>query len=206
MIRRIALLGATVVLALSTIGVSTAGAAAGINGVGGVGSCPTAGKIGLKPALAGFPNPDNSPPGTTSVSTKGVKNAVCTGTRTGDGLNVISGASKGKGTTMHSSCSGLVGTQPSNIQLIVKWKAAKGTPKLNPSTITITSTTGGATGDGHGQFDATGSVTAGSFLGDAVTAHIETDAPIADILAQCNGSGIKKITFGANGLSSTTIN
>jgi hypothetical protein len=185
----------------------TVKAAAGVDGAGSVGTCATTGKIGLKPALVGFPNPDTSPPDTVKVQTKNPKNVVCTGTRTGDGANVVSASSKGGGTTPHSSCSALAGTTSSTLTLTVKWKTVKGTPKLNPSTITTTSQTGGVSGDGmHGTFDITGTVTAGSFTGDSVTAHVETDQLLSDVLAACNGKGIKKISFGANGASSVTIN
>jgi hypothetical protein len=41
-----------------------------------------------------------------------------------------------------------------------------------------------------------GTVTAGSFLGDTVTAKIVTDQSITEIGEACAGKGLKKITFG----------
>jgi len=77
-------------------------------------------------------------------------------------------------------------------------KTAKGTPKLNPSTVSITTQMGGISSSppNHGQFDVTGTVTAGSFLGDAVSATIITDQDLNEIGVACNGKGLKKITFG----------
>ena len=112
---------------------------------------------------------------------------------------------KGAGTTATSDCAGLVGTQPSNLTVEIKWKVTKGSPKLAPSTVTFTSQTGGITGDNHGSFDLTGSVTAGSFMGNPVSAHVETDVLVSDILNACNAKGVKKISFGANGASNASL-
>ncbi len=207
MFKKIALVGAAAALAFTTIGVGAASAGTPpINGTGKVGTCPTTGQIKIKPPLVGFPVTDTTPPGTVAVKTKPPTGFVgpCPGA-TGDGLNVLSAKSKGGESTPHSSCSGLAGTATNVLTLTVKWKTATGTPKLNPSTLTITSETGGITGDGHGSFDVSGTVTAGSFNGDAVSGHVETDQTITDIVAACNAKGLQKNTFGLNGLSTTTI-
>ncbi len=60
----------------------------------------------------------------------------------------------------------------------------------------ITSQTGGlsTTPAGHGQFDATGTITAGSFAGSTVTAHVVTDQDAVELGAACTGKGLKKET------------
>jgi hypothetical protein len=175
----------------------TALAAPPINGTGTVGSCALIGKIKIKPAL----QTGNTAPG--AIKAK-AKSTSCSG-GTLDGATVVSAKVKGAGTTATSDCNGLVGTQPSNLTVEIKWKVTKGSPKLATSTVTFTSQTGGITGDNHGSFDLTGSVTAGSFMGNPVSAHVETDALVADILNACGGKGIKKITFGANGASNASL-
>jgi hypothetical protein len=186
-------------------------AAGGIDGTGTVGTCPTAGSIAIKPALV----TGGTSPNALSVKTKTPKGSACSG-GTGDGANVISAASKGGGTGTTNDCATLVGSQPSNLSLTIKWKTAKGTSKLNPSTISITTQTGSisTTPANHGQFDVTGTVTAGSFSGANVSATIVTDQDVAEIGTACGGKGLKKITFGSKpskddsqiGSGSTTIN
>ena len=166
-----------------------------IDGTGTVGTCVETGKIKLKPALVN----GGTEPGTTKVKAKG----TCSG-GTLDGANVVSTKAKGSGTTTTNDCVNLIGTSASNLTLTIKWKVAPGTQKLNPSIATFTSQTGGATGDGHGSFDITGSITSGSFTGNPVTAHVETDQLVADLGAACAAKGIKKITFGLNGMSTST--
>jgi hypothetical protein len=201
--KHLALISGFMLVAVTSLGITTASAAGGVDGTGTGGSCPVAGKIGLKPPLAGFPSTDTTPPATVKISAKSVKGSLCTG-GTVDGANVLSMKTSGSGTTPHSSCSSLVGANSVTFTVTVKWKVAKGTPKLNPSTITITSATGGVAGDGNATFDATGSVTAGSFTGNSVTAHIETTSMSGDLATACNGKGIKKLAFTAN--STFTLN
>jgi hypothetical protein len=166
-----------------------------IDGTGSVGNCPTRGIIKIKPGLVD----GGTSPTTIKVSTKSPKGFVgpCPGA-TGDGANVVSAKGKGEGTDTTNDCLGLLGPQPSNIVLTVKWKTVKGTPKLNPSTISITTQAGSisSTPPNHGQFDVSGTVTAGSFLGDTVTATIITDQSIAEIGDACAAKGLKKISFG----------
>lgn len=173
-------------------------AAAPIDGSGTVGTCVVSGSIKIKPALK------NGNVGPAALKAKAKGKETCSG-GTGDGANVISIKAKGTATTTTSDCSGLAGTTPSTLVLTVKWKVAPGTQKVNPSTVTFTSQTGGVTGDNHGQFDLSGTVTGGSFNGNPVTAHIETDQLVLDLLNECGDKGIKKITFGLNGLSNTQL-
>jgi hypothetical protein len=187
-----ALVGVATIL---IIGASPA-SAGGIDGTGTTGACVTTGQIKFKPALT-----------TTGMGAGGVKikskGSTCTG-GTLDGVHVTASKGKGIGTTASTNCTGLVGTQMNMFSIVIKWKT-DGTVKLNPSTVTITSTTGGLTMDGHGSFDATGSVTMGSFNGAPVTAHVETDQLATDIATACGGKGVKKITFGLNGNSSINV-
>ena len=172
--------------------------AGGVDGTGTTGTCVTnSGQIKLKPALT------TAGSGAGALKLKS-KIPSCAG-GTVDGSHITTGKGKGVGTTMSTACANLLGTQPADITLTVKWKT-DGTVKLNASTIHITSQTGGTTMDGHGSFDATGTVTMGSFNGGTVTAHVETDQLVADILTECGGKGVKKLTFGLNGNSSLSIN
>jgi len=169
--------------------------AVGIDGVGSVGTCPTRGLVKIKPGLV----TGGTLPDALKVITKPPKGFVgpCPGA-SGDGSNVVGAKGKGDGTGAMNNCTALLGSQPSNIVLTVKWKTAKGTPKLNPSTVSITTQTGSisTTPPNHGQFDVAGTVTAGSFLGDTVTATLITDQDLNDIGAACGAKGLKKITFG----------
>jgi hypothetical protein len=182
-------------------------AGGGIDGTGSVGTCPAAGKISIKPALVN----GGTLPIALKVKTKTPKLTTCSG-GTGDGAHVVSAASKGGGTSDNNDCASLNGNTPSNLTLTVKWKT-DGTVSLNPSTITLTSQTGGVMGN-RGTFDVTGTITAGSFNGHAVTAHIVTDQVLGEILPLCDGKGLKKISFGSKeskidgqmGSGSVTIN
>jgi hypothetical protein len=184
--------------------------AGGIDGTGTVGTCPTAGKISIKPALVnGGTSPD-----TLKVGTKTPKLQTCSG-GTGDGAAVVSGSSKGTGSDTSNDCANLAGTRPSNLTLTVKWKTNNGT-KLNPSVIALTTQTGGISTVplAHGQFTVTGTVTSGSFTGDNVSATVVTDQDLLEVGNACAGKGLKKITFGSKpskddgqiGSGSVTIN
>jgi hypothetical protein len=198
-VRSIATIGAALgALAFMAVGASPAHAS-GIDGTGMVGTCVTnSGQIKIKPALT------NTDMGAGALKLKAKIPAACM-SGSGDGTHITAGKSKGVGTTTMTTCAGLLGVQPANIDITVKWKT-DGTVKLNPSVIHISSQTGGATMDGHGSFDATGTVTSGSFSGDTVTAHVETDLTLTEITTACGAKGLKKITFGLNGASTISIN
>jgi hypothetical protein len=180
--------------ALLMVGPAHAGAPP-VNGTGAVGACATTGQIKIKPALV----TGGTSPTVLSVQTKPPKGVVgpCPGA-TVDGATVISGKAKGSGTGTTNDCTSLLGSSPSNLVLIEKWKVTKGSPKLAPSTITITSQTGGVSSSpaGHGEFIVSGTVTAGSFVGDTVTADLVTDQDVTELLTACGAKGIKKITIG----------
>jgi hypothetical protein len=179
------------IIGAAMIALAPSAMAGGVNGTGTVGTCPTTGKISIKPGLVnGGTSPD-----TLKIGAKNPKGVNCSG-GTGDGAHVISGTSKGTGSNTANACATLNGTQSSNIMLTVKWKTDNGT-KLNPSTLSLTSQTGGISPNVHGQFDVTGTVTAGSFTGDNVSAHIETDQDLVEVANACAGKGLKKISFGS---------
>jgi hypothetical protein len=180
-----ALVGVTITFTASSV------LATGIDGTGGVGTCPAAGKISIKPP---FTNTDQGP-ALEKIKWKNPKGGVCSG-GSGDGANVLAMKAKGDGTNPSSSCGFLLGTSNYTVTLTAKWKVASQTPKLNPSTLTITSETGGISGQGHATFDLTGTVTAGSFAGDNVSVHVETDQDVNEVVTACGDKGIKKLTFG----------
>ena len=185
--RALGLLGSAVLVA--SMGAAPANAATPINGTGG-GACHLAGTIKFKPALV---NGGTAP---SNVTVK-AKFSSCSG-GTGNGANITGGSVKGSLTTTSNDCASLAGTQPNVLTATAKWKVAKGAPKLNPSTITFTSTTGnvGATVS----FDAAGSVTGGSFNGDNANAHANIQETLATIAASCGGKGVKLLHI----LSSST--
>lgn len=166
-----------------------------IEGTGTVGTCQVEGSIKLKPGLTN----GGVPPAALKVKAKSLS---CAG-GTLDGANVTSIKAKGTGSTTTSDCANLVGAQPADITLEIKYKVSKGSPKLLPSTVKFTTQTGGVTGDLHGSFDVSGTVTAGSFNGAPVMAHVQTDQNLTDIGDACGGKGLKKITFTIN--STTTM-
>jgi len=189
------LLALGLMLGTATMGVGTA-MAAGIDGTGSIGTCPIIGQIKVKPALV---NGGSSP---ANLKVKAKLSGACSGA-SGDGASVTSFKAKGTASTTTNNCSNLIGTTTSNLTLTVKWK---GSEKLNPSTIAFTMQTGGISSDSnHGSFDLSGTVTAGSFNGNNVTAHIETDQDLSTLGGECGGKGIKKITFGLNGASNTSL-
>ena len=162
--------------------------AAGINGTGALGTCPTAGTFKFKPPLVTTATSTSDTISISSANTGG----SCSGA-SGDGLHVSGSQSKGTQTTSSNACVGSTAT--STLHLTVKWKT-DGTVKLNPSTITVTSSTRGASSDGHETVMSTGSVTAGSFSGDSFTSSVKTDQTISTLTAECGKKGVKSVTFG----------
>ncbi len=168
-------------------GTQVAGAA-GVNGTGAVGTCGTMGTFKFKPPRLATATTTSD---TISISSAG-SGGGCTGA-TGDGLHVTGSKSKGSQTTNSNACVG--STPTSTLKLVVKW-TTDGTVKLNPSTITVTSSTLGATPDGHEMVTSSGSVTAGSFNGDTFTSSVKSDQTITTLTAECKGKGLKSVTYG----------
>jgi len=187
------ILAAGLIYAATSFMTGAAMAGAPINGVGDIGTCPVIGQIKLKPALT-----FTASAVPIAIKAKAASSGACAG-GSGDGTTVTAFKAKGTGTTMTGdTCTSLNGPSSSNLTLTVKWKVSKGSPKLNGSTITFTNQTGGTAMDGNATFDITGSVTAGSFMGNAISAHVETDQTTASLATACGAKGIKKITFSMN--------
>jgi hypothetical protein len=171
------------VIAVAVLGMALpAGAAAPINGTG-TSHCAIVGIIKFKPPLkAGGTTP-------TLVTVKATLSG-CTGT--GNGAHIASGKTIGTLNQPTNDCTALLGTSSNPLTATVKWKVPKGQPKLNPSTVKYTSTTGGA--GTPATFDAAGTVTAGSFHGNTASAHAVLQETAGDLGAACLGKkGIKQI-------------
>jgi len=180
--------GFVALTALAVVGmtVGPAGAAAPINGAGKV-RCTVTGTVKYSPALKA-----TSSGGTTSV----LKTTVTCGKTgsTGDGLHLVSGKSTTKSTYTTNDCkSVLTPTTPKPGTGIMKWKAATGTAKQNPSSITLTRT--GGTGDATHPVtvDSSGPVGAGgSYHGETATSHTAIQESYNDIATACLGKkGLK---------------
>jgi hypothetical protein len=166
--------------------------AAGIDGTGSIATCPATGNVKLKPALL----TGGTEAGAVKLTVK--TSGACTG-GTGDGSSIVSYKVKGAGTTSANSCTSFVGTESSDLALTFKWKVAKDSPKLNPSTATFAMQPGSLALNGDQTVDLSGVITAGSFVGTHVTAHFESDDTAATLLTACGDKGLKKIPFGMKG-------
>jgi hypothetical protein len=170
-----------------------------IDGVGSIATCPAEGSIKLKPGLV----TGGAEAGAVKLSVK--TSGVCSG-GTGDGAPIESYKVKGAGTTSSNTCASFGGATSTDLALTFKWKVAKGSPKLNPSTATFSLEPGAVALNGNQTLDLTGTITAGSFVGAAVTAHIESDETAAVLLEACD-KGLKKISFGMDdGSTSSCMN
>jgi hypothetical protein len=154
-----------------------------------LGTCPTSGNIKFVPPLAA------SGDGSTTIAYKSKTAGACTG-GSGLGAHVKSWKVVGGGLFASNRCNvDLHSTQTNTFTLTVTWKTDKTVTPLNPSTITITSETGGVAADGHATYDTIGTVTAGPFLGANVSGHAETDQTAATLTSQCNAKGVKKMSW-----------
>lgn len=173
--------------------------AAPIDGAGSIATCPQAGKILLKPALV----TGGSGAGAVKLVIK--SSGACSG-GSGDGATIVGFHAKSAGTTAANTCAAFGGTSSSDLAWTFKWKVSKGSPKLSPSTATFSLQPGALSTGGNQTLDLAGTITAGSFTGSTVTAHIESDETAATLLGDCDAKGIKKIAFGADGATSSCMN
>ena len=102
--------------------------------------------------------------------------SACTGT--GNGADITKGVSKGSETTATNSCGALVGTQTNTLTTTTKWTVKPAKPKLNPSTVVFTTEIGNV--GPPVSFDAAGSVTAGSFVGNSAGTHAVIQETVFD--------------------------
>jgi hypothetical protein len=174
--------------------------AAGIDGTGSIPTCPTSGIIKIKPGLM----TGGVLPGEVKVVAK--SSGVCSG-GTGDGANIVGVKIKAAGTTATNECSNFDGTTSADLAVTIKYKVAKGTPKLNPSTGTFSLDPGDTAPNGHATWALSGSVAAGSFTGAAITPNIESDATAVDLVAGvCSEKGLKKVLFGKDDQTASCVN
>ena len=186
--RKILATAAMATLAAGALAVP-ASAGAPINGTGTL-ACSASGSAKIKPALTMA----GSGPSATSVK---ATLSSCAGT--GDGATIASGSAKGGSTSTTSTCTGLA-SGTTNMTLTTKWK---GSVKLNATTVSYTTLTPDLTGT-NVAFSLGGSVTAGSFNGEAVVTAATTGSTVADFLAACGGKGVKGFTI-TGGLSTIGI-
>ncbi len=178
-----------VTVALAAVFAMTAAPAGAVTPVAGVGTvgCHVGGGFTFKPALVA---------GGTVATTVTFHTALKTCTGTGDAVNVIGGTSKVVKSLPTNDCQTVLqsadASQPQSG--VLKWRVLRGTTPLVPSTITFTS--GTADTGPPITADATGSSTAGSFLGDAATAHLQLKQTVSTITARClSTTGLTGLTF-----------
>ena len=177
-----------------------------VDGVGAIGTCSLVAAVQFTPGLTvGGTNP--------AVRSK-FKGMVtpCTGA-TGDALSIRSGGIKGGtiGAFATSSCAVLGTTGLTSFPLTVKWKVVPKTPPLNPSFIVVNAAPSSSIGVGTGPngsitMTLTGTVTYGSFKGNAIALHVVTDESQAAYIAACNAAAaFRGFHFtGVNGASTFT--
>jgi hypothetical protein len=160
--------------------------AAGINGTGTVSCTGVTGTISFSPPLVSG--------GTSTKETIKVKavETTCSGTGTngGDVTSVKAAGSSKRSGANQNDCNNLATPSSQPLTLKAAYKVTKGKPKLNKSVITFTSTSGGVDGSGNAFFDASGTVTSGSFNGGTATTHVVIQESLATIGAQCGGAGV----------------
>jgi hypothetical protein len=181
--------------ALSTVaGARVATAGGGIDGMGALSNCQNVGQLQAKPTLIN----GGTAATTLKAKSKFPKGVSGCGSSTGDAANVLSFQTKGSASLPTNDCFGLINPQVSNFTLTIKWKTAKGTPKLNPSTVAITNVSGtlSSTPSNHLELDLSGMVTSGSFSGETLSGAIVSDIDVGEALNACGAKGIKKVTFG----------
>jgi len=199
--------------ALTAPHVATAG---GLVGTGSVGLCDFTGKQKLKPP---FLIGGTSTPVTTKLTGKlGAKTKLkvaCSG-GSGDGAHVIGGTLKAVNTSAApNDCLGLVSVGLPSFTVVIKWKVAKGTPKLAPTTWNVAATPPANVNlsgpNGAIQFTLTGTGAATdvkgkpqSFAGSTMVGIGTTDETLTDFVTACTppASGMKAFNFtGVNGPS-----
>jgi hypothetical protein len=213
MLKKFGIAGAALALTLATVG-GAAWAAAPVAGVGHPGTCVFTGKAQIKPALI---IGGTQTGGVTKVSGKlGTKTTLCSG-GSGDGSGVISGTIKGAigPGTGTNDCLNLATAGLDPFSLAIKWKGAKGSPKLDPTTLAVAATPPGAinlAGPGGSieiTLTGTGAATDAkgkpqSFVGNAFTSVAITDQTLTSFTTACTppSKGLKGFTFtGLNGNS-----
>jgi hypothetical protein len=173
---------------------------AGIDGTGSIPTCPTSGTLKIKPGLL----TGGVLPGEIKLVAK--SSAACAG-GTGDGANIIGVKIKAAGTSPTNECSSFDGTTSTDLAVTFKYKVAKDTPKLNPSTGTFSLDPGDAAPNGHATWALSGVISAGSFTGAEITPNIESDETAVDLVTGvCSEDGLKKVLFGKDDQTASCVN
>jgi hypothetical protein len=169
----------------ATLGMGSAFAASPpVTGTGSVSCTSAAGTLKFSPPL-----------NFTGGSAETVKVKLKLGGCSNSGGNVttpsFSGKASGDISTATNDCTSLEGTQPVSGSLAVKWTGKVDKAKLNPSTLTLTSITGVASGaNGDAGFTFSDQPLTGSFAG-TYSGQIDSNES-ASTLAGSTGCGAKK--------------
>jgi hypothetical protein len=177
MTRKLAILGATIALAVGVLGVGTAGAATPVNAHGSL-HCAITGKVKISPPMTFTAS------GTSTFTAK-ISSTSCSGT---SGVTTFKGSLVA---TLPSQCTMLVSGFPPSHMEKVKYKGAA---KYNTSTVNfsnadftvtdpITMTVPGASG--------TSTVSAGSFTGQHPKITLVMDQSVSTFANNCQPKGAK---------------
>ena len=183
------LAGFTAVLVLGGVALSAPSGArmmrVPIDGTGTV-SCSLAGKLSFSPPLSALGNPV-----ATTVTLRAVL-TNCSGT--GDGANVVRGIVNVSGQSPTNDCLTLLTNAQSAARSgPLRWVTARGTPRLNPSTIELD--TAAFSAGPPITVDTGGSATAGSFAGDTSASHTVVMETFDRLRSLCLGRGLRAIHF-----------
>jgi hypothetical protein len=163
-------------LAAATLLAGPAFAAGGIDGTGSVSCSTIKGTVSFKPPIL---------LSTPQTVTSKIKTTASNCTASGGNVTSLKKISTSSlTTTANDTCANLA--NPSSSNITSKYSAK---PKLNPSGATITATPSGS------GFTIAGTVTSGSFNGEAITGSVTIAQSQADIIAACQGKGLKKLTI-----------
>ena len=162
------------------------------DGVGTVSCSKVSGSLKFSPALT---YPGTQP---TTITFTTVLNG-CSGT--GDGANVRSGKSVQTINAPTNDCLSLLNAAGQPRSGTLKWMAKPYTHALTASTVDLTS--GSGTQGPPITVDTNGSVSAGSFTGDTVTAHTIVKETLALLTAKCTSvKGLAAIHFATGSTAS----
>ncbi len=180
--RMLAIAGVAALVGATMPAGSSGAATTFINGNGDVECSGIAGVLSFKPRLRHF--------GTATSQTIKVKATLagCTIVGSTNGAQPVTG--KLKATLQHSgpgadACSKITTGWDASGNGQVKWKGAKGSPRLNPSAISIDGITHSPSGD-NPLYTATGSGSGGSFAGTDVVAEMRSGTTVFDHGLACS--------------------
>lgn len=174
-------------------GASVAGASTPLPNATGTIHCSVKGSVKYNPPLHSYAAPDTTPTLVTLTTTE----YGCTAT--GTGTNITGGGSKTSHTVNSNDCLTVLTAPFVASSGTLKWKVVSHTQKWASSTISFTS--GSSSPTDPPSTDQAGSSTAGSYNGDAATAHAQIKETLAKITAKCTAGQVDPL----KGLKSLTI-